>query len=331
MANILSQDEVDSLLGGIDEGKVQIETDIPESENKEGLEVYNFGMQVGPTHLKMPTLGIINERFVTFLRKSLSAATAMDIDVNISSVDSAKFGDFCRSIPVPTSLNIFKMEPLRGSALLVLEGPLVFSFVDTLFGGRAVSHVKLEGKTFTTIEKKIIDKIVKIILDDLQQAWSDVHEVKMVFARSEIDPQFAAIATPNDMIIATRFMIDLQNVSGTMTICIPYPTLEPIRDKLKRKFQGEKLEIDQMWTRYIKEKVKELKINLSCTLGKAGITGRELLEMKVSDVIQLDQEVSDPVIISVEGVPKFIGYPGTCNKRKAIKIKERVNKELNYG
>jgi len=327
MANILSQDEVDSLLGGIDEGKVQIETDISESEKKEGLEVYNFGMQVGPTHLRMPTLGIINERFVGFSKASISAATSLDIDVNISSVDSVKFGDFCRSIPVPTSLNIFKMEPLRGSALLVLEGPLVFSFVDTLFGGRAVSHVKLEGKIFTTIEKKIIDKIVKIILDDLQQAWSDVHEVKMVFTRSEIDPQFAAIATPNDMVIATRFMIDLQNVSGTMTICIPYPTLEPIRDKLKRKFQGEKLEVDQKWKRYITEKVKELTINLSCALGKAGITGREVLEMKVGDVIQLDKKTSDPVIVSIEGVPKFIGYPGTFNKRKAIKIKKRVNKE----
>ena len=327
MANILSQDEVDSLLGGIDEGKVQIETDISESEKKEGLEVYNFGMQAGPTHLRMPTLGIINERFVTFLMKSLSVATAMDIGVNISSVDSVKFGDFCRSIPVPTNLNIFKMEPLRGSALLVLEGPLVFSFVDTLFGGRAVSHVKLEGRIFTTIEKKIIDKIVKIILDDLQQAWSDVHEVKMAFARSEIDPQFAAIATPNDMVIATRFMIDLQNVSGTMTICIPYPTLEPIRDKLKRKFQGEKLEVDQKWKRYITEKVKELKINLSCALGKAGITGREVLEMKVGDVMQLDKKMSDPVIVSVEGVPKFIGYPGTFNKRKAIKIKKRADKE----
>jgi len=331
MANILSQDEVDSLLGGIDEGKVQIETDLPESEKEEGIEVYNFGMQTGPTHLRMPVLRIINERFVTFLRTSLSSATALDVDVNITSVDSVKFGEFCRSIPIPTSLNIFKMEPLRGFALLVLEGPLVFSFVDALFGGRSVSHVKLEGKTFTAIEKKIIEKMVKMILDDLQKAWSDVHKLTMTFTRSEIDPQFAAIAAPNDMIIVTRLMIDLQNVSGTMTICIPYPTLEPIRDRLKQKFQGERLEVDQIWTRYIKKKVKELQINVSCTLGKAVITGRELMEMKVSDVIQLDQEVSDPVIVSAEGIPKFIGYPGTYNKRKAIKIKDRIDKELNYG
>ena len=325
MANILSQDEVDSLLGGIDEGKVQIETAV--SESKEGLEVYNFGAQVGPVHLRMPTLGIINERFIGFSRASLFAATGLSLDVNISSIDSIKFGEFCRSIPIPASLNIFKMEPLRGFALLVLEGPLVFAFIDTLFGGRSVSHVKLEGKTFTTIEKKIIGKIVEMILSDLQKAWSDVYKLKIVFTRSEIDPQFAAIVTPDDMVIATKLMIDLQNVSGTMTICIPYSVLEPIRDKLKQRFQDERLEVDQKWVRYIRGKVKKLTINLSCALCKSGITGRELLAMKVGDVIQLDQKMNDPVIISVEGVPKFIGYPGICNKRKAIKIKERFNKE----
>jgi flagellar motor switch protein FliM len=190
-----------------------------------------------------------------------------------------------------------------------------------------VSHVKLEGKTFTTIEKKIIGKLVEMILSDLQKAWSDVYKLKMVFTRSEIDPQFAAIVTPDDMVIATKLMIDLQNVSGTMTICIPYSVLEPIRDKLKQRFQDERLEVDQKWVRYIRGKVKELTINLSCALCKSGITGRELLAMKVGDVIQLDQKMDDPVIIRVEGVPKFIGHPGICNKRKAIKIKERFNKE----
>ena len=325
MANVLSQEEVDSLLEGIDEGKVQTETALPESE--EELEVYNFGAQVGPVHLRMPTLGIINERFIGFSRTSLFSATGLSLDVSISSIDSLKFGDFCRSIPIPASLNIFKMEPLRGFALLVLEGPMVFAFVDTLFGGRAVSHVKLEGKTFTTIEKKIIDKIVEMILGDLQEAWSDVYKLKMILTRSEMDPQFAAITTPDDMVIATKLTIDLQNVSGTMTICIPYSVLEPIRDKLKQRFQGERFEVDQKWTRYIRGKVKELTINLSCTLGRADITGRELLAMKVGDIIHLDQKMSDPVIVNVEGVPKFTGYPGICNKRKAIKIKERVNKE----
>jgi flagellar motor switch protein FliM len=324
MANVLSQEEVDSLLGGIDEGKVQTETDIPESE--EGLEVYNFGKEAGPVHLRMPILGIINERFVVFSRTTLLAATGLSLDVSVSSIDSLKFGEFCRSIPVPASLNIFKMDPLRGFALLVLEGPLVFAFVDALFGGRAVSHVKLEGKTFTTIEKRVIGKIVNMVLSDLQDAWSEVYKLNMVFMRSEIDPQFAAITAPHDIVIVTKLMIELQNVSGVMTICIPYSLLEPIRDKLKQRFHGESVEVDQKWAHYIIGKIRELKMSLRCTLGKAGMTGRELLAMKPGNVIELDQKISDPVMVSVEGVPKFMGHPGIYNKHKAIKIKEKINK-----
>jgi len=324
MANVLSQDEVDSLLEGISDGKVKTEPEIPERD--EELRVYDFLRQAGPVHLNLPSLGIINERFVGFLKTSLSNVTRSVIDVDVSDIDSVKFGEFCRSIPLPTSLNIFKIEPLRGFALLVLEGSLVFAFVDTLFGGKCESHVKLEGKSFTTIEVKMIDKIVKVILGDLEHAWSDVYKVKMVFTRSEVDPQFAGIATPNDMVIAIKLGVDLENASGVMTVCIPYSTIEPIREKLRHKFQGERLEVDQRWRRYIEEKIRELTINLSCTLGMAKITGRELLEMKIGDVIQMDQKISDQVILRVEGIPKFKGYPGSYNKKKAIKIKSKLSK-----
>jgi flagellar motor switch protein FliM len=325
MANVLSQDEVDSLLDGISEGKVKTEADVPERDK--GLKIFDFARQAGPIHQRLPTLGIINERFIGFLKASLSAATRSVIDVNISDVESIKFAEFTRSIPLPTSLNIFKMEPLRGFALLVLEGSLVFAFVDTFFGGKSVSHVRLEGKSFTTIETKIVNKLVKIILGDLQHAWSDIHKVEMVFARTEIDPQFAGIATPNDMVVVVRLSIDLENASGEMTVCIPYSTIEPIRDKLRHRFHGEKLEVDQRWRTHIEKKIMGMTVDLGCTLGMANITARELMEMKVDDVIQLDQRVSDPVIICVEGIPKFKGYPGTSNKKKAIRIEERIGKE----
>jgi len=315
MSSILSQEEVDSLLGGMHEEKVQTVTPVPEPEER--LEVYDFGAEAGPVHLKMPILEIINEKFIVFLRKSLFAATGLPLGVSIS----------YRSIPVPTSLNIFKMEPLRGFSLLVLEAPLVFAFVDTFFGGKAMGHVKLEGKDFTAIEKKIIGKIVNMILGDFQDAWSDFYQLNMIFTRSEMDPQFAEITEPEDIVIVTKLMIDLQNVSGTMTICIPYSLLESIRDKLKQRSHGERLEVDHQWTQYIKERVKQLTINVSCALGNAEITGRELLAMKIGDVIELDQKISDPVIISVEGVPKFIGFPELSNKQKAVKIQGRVNKE----
>ncbi len=325
MEKVLSQEEVDSLLEGINEGKVETETDIPEEDER--LKAYDFSRQDGPLHIRMPALGIINERFVGFLRTSLSAATKSLIDVNLSSTESVKFGEFSRSLLLPTSLNIFKMEPLRGLALLVLEGPLVFSFVDTLFGGKGESHVKLEGRPFTTVERMIIEKIVKVILGDLQRAWADVYRVKMVFTRSEMDPQFAAVVTPDETVVLINLTVELECASGGMTVCIPYSTIEPIREKLKYRFQGEELEVDQTWRRYLERKIRDLRVDLSATLGKTKITGRALLEMKIDDVIQLDQKTSNPVTLSVEGITKFKAYPGTVNNKKAIRIEERVSEE----
>jgi len=323
MANVLSQDEVDSLLGGIGSGSVETETDIP--ENPETVEVYNFGTQAGP--INMPALQMINERFVGFLRNSLSSVTGSDVDVKLSTNESVNFNDFCRSLPLPASLNIFKIEPLRGSAMLVLEGSLVFSFVETFFGGKGLGHVKLEGRAFTAIESKIIEKISKIILSDLQRAWSDFHEVNVVYSHSEIDPQFASIVQPADMVIAIKFAVTLTNESGSITFCIPFSTIEPIRDKLKQKFRDDKVDVDNAWRTYIGKKIGETTVNLNCILGTSKISARELLHMKVNDVILLDHKIAGSMLVKVEGIPKFRGYPGSHNNNKAIRITERFHKE----
>jgi flagellar motor switch protein FliM len=323
MANVLSQDEVDSLLGGIGSGSVETETDIP--DKSEGFEVYNFGTQAGP--INMPGLQMINERFVGFLRNSLSSATGSDVDVKLSTTESLSFNEFCRSLPLPASLNIFKIEPLRGSSILFLEGSLVFSFVETFFGGKGLGHVKLEGRAYTAIESKIIEKISKIILGDLQQAWSDIHKINVVYSHSEVDPRFASIVQPADMVIAIKFIITLTNESGSITFCIPYSTIEPIRDKLKQKFRDERLEIDNAWRTYIGKKVRETMVNLNCILGTSKVSARELMGMKVNDVILLDHKIADSMLVKVEGIPKFKGYPGSYGSKKAIRITERLQKE----
>jgi len=322
MGNILSQDEVDSLLDGITEGKVETETDV--SKGTPSVEVYDFSMPAGPVHLRLPALGIINERLVGLLRTNLQVASRSFIDVNLASTETVKFSDFFLSLPMPSSLNIFSNEPLRGFSLLVLEGPLVFSFVDSLFGGTGVSHVKLEGRLFTKIETKIVEKIVKIILNDFQKAWSDVYEINAVFIRSEMDPQFVGIGTPDDLVIVNKFEVQLENGNGFVTICIPYSSIKPIKEKLKNKFRSEKMNIDKSWKKYIQERIRETTVELSCTMGMAKINGAELLSMKVDDVIMLDQKLCNSVIINVENIPKFRGYPGACNKKKAVKIIDRL-------
>lgn len=325
MANILSQDEVDSLLDGIGDGKIETETDTP--EKGDSVAPYDFSIPAGPVHLRLPALGIINERFVGLLRSSLPLASRSVIDVNLASTESVKFNEWSGSIPLPSSLNIFKIDPLRGYSLLVLEGALVFAFVDSSFGGKGQGHVKLEGRGFTPIETRIVEKIVKIFLRDLQQAWADLYPIKTAFNRSEMDPQFAAIVTPEDMVIVNKFVVQLENGSGAITICIPYSSLEPIREKLKQRFQGEKQEIDQNWRNTIIKKIKEIQVGVKCRMGVARINGRQLLGMKVNDVIALNQKITDPIQVQVEGIPKFIGYPGAYQNKKAARISGIIDKE----
>jgi len=322
MGNILSQDEVDSLLDGITEGKVETETDVGEKSTT--VEVYDFSMPAGPVHLRLPALRIINERLVGLLRTNLQVASRSVIDVNLVSTETVKFSEFYLSLPMPSSLNIFSIEPLRGFSLVVLEGPLVFSFVDSLFGGTGVSHVKLEGRLFTKIEIKIVEKIVKIILDDFQKAWLDVCEINAEFVRSEMDPQFVGIGAPEDLVIVNKFEVQLENGNGLITISIPYSSIKPIEEKLKTKFKREKMRIDQSSKKYIQDRIKETMVELSCTMGMAKINGAELLSMKVDDVIMLDQKSGNIVTVNVENIAKFKGYPGACNKKKAVKIIHKI-------
>ena len=325
MANILSQDEVDSLLGGIDEGKVETETDVPVKE--ESVEVYDFSGQERSAHLSMPALGLINERLIGFLKASFSKITGLGVDVTLSSMETHKFSEFCQSLPVPTSFNIFKMEPLRGFALLVLEGSLVFSFIDSVFGGRGESHSREEGKGFTAIESRIIEKIVNTILKDLEKAWVDTYKIRTFCTRSETDPQFAAIALPNDSVIISKMAIDFQNASGLITFCMPCSTLELAKEKLRQGIQEHKLEVDETWSNYLKKRLMKLPVDINCSLGSVRINGEDLLRLKIDDVIELDQKVKDAIPVTVAGVEKFKGYPGSSNNKKAIKISERINRE----
>lgn len=325
MANVLSQDEVDSLLGGIDQGSVETKTDVPEKDRE--LEVYNFKAQSGP--LNMPTLQVLIERFIGFLEKNLSSVTNSNVDVKIGSSEMLEFNEFCSSLPLPASLNIFKIEPLKGYAMLVLEGRMVFSFVESFFGGKGLRPAKLEGRAFTLIESKIIEKITRIILNDFQKAWIDtnISKVNVKYSHSEIDPQFTQIAKSDDMVIVIKFTIVLANSSGAISFCIPYSTIEPVKDKLKQKFSGEKQEIDEQWKTFMEKKIRKLKIDFNVVLGTVNINAREVLDMKVGDVMMLDQKIKEPMVANVQGITKFKGYPGSYHNNKAIKISERLNKE----
>jgi flagellar motor switch protein FliM len=323
MSKILSQDEVDALLKGMSGGEIEVETDA--GSEADGVIVYDLTNQDRIIRGRMPTLEIINDRFARLFRTTLSSALRKIVDMTTTSVDMVKFGEFMRSLPVPTSLHIFKMDPLRGHAIFVLESKLVFNLVETFLGGTGGGEVKIEGRDFTAIEHQLTRKVVLLALKDMEQAWKPVHDVTMVYQRTEINPQFASIVPPTDVVIVVKFEMEMEHAAGTITVCIPYSTVEPIRTKLYAGFQSDQLEVDHEWMRRFREQLKEAEVDFTVELGKAQLQSGELLGLKVGDVLQLDKDVNDILIGMVEGVPKFRGRPGTYRGAKAFRVEGYVD------
>ncbi|MDR2695772.1 MAG: flagellar motor switch protein FliM, partial [Deltaproteobacteria bacterium] len=267
----------------------------------------------------MPVLEIVNDRFARLCTNALSNAVRKRVELNPISIDMTKFGDFIRSLPVPTSINIFKMDPLRGNAIIVVDARLVFSLVENVFGG-AGSQPKIEGREFTRIEQAVVDRVIKIALDNMEESWRPVHDVKLELVRSEINPQFAAIVPPSDVVVVITFEVELDTSIGTMIICLPYATIEPIRSKLHASFQTERLEIDHAWVARLKERLLETSVELKIHFGNAQITGNQLLRLQVGDVIVLDTDVEDLLSCTVAGVTKYHGLAGTVKSMKAFQI-----------
>lgn len=318
MSQVLSQDEVEALLRGVSDG--EIETGAEYVGEASGVVAYDLASQERIIRGRMPALDIINRRFSPLLGNSLSTALRKALDVSAVSTDTVKFGEFIKSLPAPASLHIFRMPPLRGFALLVAESKTVFALVDTFFGGSGEAKMKIEGRDFTSIEQRMIKKVVLMALADLQKAWVPVHPVEMVFVRSEVNPQFAAIAPPTDVVVVISFEIGTDQFSGTLTVCLPYSTIEPIIGKLKAGAQSDQLEVDLAWVRRLRERLTMAEVGVKVKLGEVEVPSREFLHLKVGDVLSLDTDVSDELMVYVGGVAKFKGHQGVVGGNKAIRI-----------
>lgn len=317
MNKVLAQDEVDALLRGLSGGEIETEQQVTGEEG----DIVNFDLanQDRIIRGRMPVLEIINDRFARLCTNALSNVVRKRVELNPISIDMTKFGEFLRSLPVPTSINIFKMDPLRGNAIMIVDSRLVFALVENVFGG-AGSQPKIEGREFTRIEQAVVDKIVKIALDNMEESWRPVHDVKLELIRSEINPQFAAIVPPTDVVVVITFEVELDTSLGSMIICLPYATIEPIRSKLHASFQTERLEVDSIWLGRLKERLLETPVELKVHFGDTTITGNQLLRMQVGDVLVLDTDIEDLLECTVAGVKKYQGIAGTVKAMKAFQI-----------
>lgn len=329
MGQILSQEEVDALLKGVVGGEIETETAIPDLGGDGDYHRYDFAAQDKVIRGRMPSLDAINDRFARFFRITLSSMLRRMIDVTPVSLDTLKFGNFMRSLPVPSSIHIIRVDPLRGNALVVLETKLVFALIDSFFGGRGAGAMKVEGREFTPIEQRMLYKVVSAAVKELENSWQPVYELNFSYVRGEMNPQFAGIIPNDDVLIVVQFDVEMEEMSGNVMICIPYMLIEPIRDRLYASFHTEeKASVDTAWVNRFKHELMGVYVDLSVELGKTSITSRDLVSLKTGDVLVLDKDISDTLTVMVEDLPKYYARPGKIKDNMAIDVVGLFDRQL---
>ncbi len=336
MNQVLSQSEVDALLAAVSEGdfssnsssssggggsgKSSSSKDAPSAEEKVVV-VYDLTSQDRIIRGRLPQLEVIYEKFMRSFRISLSSALRKIATLNLASTDFLKFGEFVNTLPMPTCMSVLRFNALRGSCLFVIESKLAYALVDSFFGGADRPYTKIEGKDFTQIELAIVRKIVDLAIDDLEAAWAPIEKIDCSFQRTEVNPQFVGIVPPTDVVIATTFDVELENANGTITLVIPYATIEPIKQKLSTGFQVESDQTDRkLWYETIKDQLMNTNIEMKVNLGESEINLSELMELNIGDVIPLDQDATGEFDVNVEGVPKFKGLYGIHHGSVAVQL-----------
>jgi len=318
-ADFLSQDEVDALLRGVTGETEEADAD---DGDEGGVRPYNLGTQERIVRGRMPTMELINERFARYLRIGLFNFMHRNAEISVGSIKVQKYSEFVRNLVVPTNLNLVNARPLRGTGLIVFDPNLVFLVVDNMFGGDGRFHTRVEGRDFTATEQRIIRGMLDTVFAEYERAWAPVYKLKLEYLRSEMNSQFANIATPSEIVVSTAFSLELGGAQADMHICFPYSMLEPIRETLYSTMQSDHITQDKRWIGTMTRQLKSATIELTATLGNATVTLRDIVNMRVGDVIPLN--IPESVKAEVDGVPVLEGQYGIQNGQYAIRVDRMI-------
>jgi len=314
----LSQDEVDALLKGVT-GEVD---EAPVEEVAGDVKNYDIGRQERIVRGRMPTMELINERFARLFRIGLFNYLHRNAEISVGPIRVQKYSEFIRNLVVPTNLNLVQVKPLRGTALFIFDPNLVFLVVDNLFGGDGRFHTRVEGRDFTTTEQRIIQGLLNVVFSEYEKSWKPVFPVEFEYVRSEMNTQFANIATPSEIVMAMTFTIELSGNSADMHICLPYSMIEPIRDVLYSTMHSEQVSSDKRWSSLLTKNLKLAEVEMRVPLAKTQVTLGDIINMKVGDVIPVD--ISDRVHATVDGVPVMECRYGLQNNQYALRIERFI-------
>nr|WP_086941105.1 flagellar motor switch protein FliM [Thaumasiovibrio occultus] len=321
MSDLLSQDEIDALLHGVDDVD---DDDDGGLDNVGGAVTFDFSSQDRIVRGRMPTLELINERFARHMRISLFNMLRKTAEVSINGVQMVKFGEYQNTLYVPTSLNMVRFRPLKGTALITMEARLVFILVENFFGGDGRFHAKIEGREFTPTERRIIQMLLKLVFEDYREAWSPVMGVEFEYLDSEVNPTMANIVSPTEVIVVSSFHIELDGGGGDFHVVMPYSMVEPIRELLDAGIQSDKMETDVRWSKALRDEIMDVPVNLRANLLDVSLTLRDLMELQQGDVIPID--MPDAATVFIEDLPTFKAKMGRASDNIALKITEKMRR-----
>ncbi|MGK9451283.1 flagellar motor switch protein FliM [Acidithiobacillus caldus] len=324
---ILSQDEVDALFQGMAGGEVEVEAEPAAPVGS--VQPYDLANQDRIVRGRMPTLEVVNERLARLWRVSLFNFLRRSAEISVGPVRLVKYSEFIRSLMVPSNINIVQVKPLRGSALFVFDARLIFAVVDNYFGGDGRFHARIEGREFTPLEQRIIKRLLDLVFKDFKSAWSPVIDLQPELARSEVNPQFVNIATPTEVVIVSTFNIELESGTGSFQICLPYGMVEPVRDQLTAGTTADRSEIDKRWVQSLHDELREATLELRVEFARLPISVRQLLALRVGDVIPLERP--ETLVARVDGIPVFRGPYGVHGGKYAIQFHEALPPETESG
>lgn len=319
MSDLLSQDEIDALLHGVDD----VEEEVEElSQEKGNTSDYDFSSQDRIVRGRMPTLEMVNERFARHMRISLFNMMRRTAEVSINGIQMIKFGEYVHTLFVPTSLNMVRFRPLKGTGLITMEARLVFILVDNFFGGDGRYHAKIEGREFTPTERRIIQMLLKLVFEDYKEAWSPVMDASFEYLDSEVNPSMANIVSPTEVVVISSFHIELDGGGGDFHIALPYSMLEPIRELLDAGVQSDKEDTDMRWSKALRDEIMDVPVNLNTRFIETDIPLNQVMELKAGDIIPI--EMPEHVTILVEDLPTFRSKLGRSRENLALQVESKI-------
>lgn len=321
--DLLSQDEIDALLHGVDDGDVDTSDDeAGDSDLGEGVERYDLANQDRIVRARMPTLEMINERFARYSRNSFFNLLRKGVDVTVDGIQVMKYSDYLSTLYVPTSMNLMRMEPLKGTALLIFDAKMVYRVVDQFFGGDG-RHAKIEGREFTGTEMRIVNKIIEEAFKDLSESWRQVHPIQFELVGSEMNPAMANVVTGNDVVVVSSFQIDMEGGTGEMQVVIPYAMLEPIKGIIHSGMVDQKRSQDNVWHQTIQKDLGKAPVGLNLKVLERQLSLREVMQLQAGDVIPV--EMPEHTTLEINAVPIYNCQLGQSHGNLAVRINGRIN------